>query len=1008
MSIFRTLLLSNNSEPRESQVIKYKATSKLNIAEVADTKVRSHEYDQETGEGIIVCARDITEIKAYAFDGCKELTDIVIPKGTVNIGYSAFNDCVLNSIVLPNTIRDIDHQYSCSANKIYVDSVDFWFNVSRTENCFKGSFYNNNDNKIIEVTVPNEINYINRYLFKDLGGIEIINIGNNISEIQERAFYNCIDLKTVNIENTNPVSIKYYTFAYSENLENVNTISGISIDKSCAFYSCKKLKNITKLSNSMTVLQPYTFSYCNSLESINIPSSITNIGEEAFRECKTIKHIILPDTITKVNQCAFKDCINLLTIHFPINCKSIPSGCFLGCTSLYEINIDNVTTINYDAFLNCSSLINIIFSENLTTINANAFENTGLSSVIFTENVDYIGSSAFSGCVNLKTIQFNDKLTHLSSNAFSYCSNLERVDIPNTIVTIGGAFRYCDKLKEVNIGSGTTTISSNSFNYSGDGELIINVSEDNANYCSENGILFNKDKTILNSYKIDKLQNEYTIPDSVETIDGAFCGCKYLTNINLNKVTTINNDSFVECDIEYLELPTTVSSLATSAIGRCNNLKNIYIPFRITKNLEYNFYDCHNLNINVDEANTIYCSIDGVLFDKNKTTLLLFKKDEIITNYEIPNIESLTTIGSSAFSLCKNLTSVSIPNTITTIKSSAFSNSGLITINLPESLTHIEKALGNCQFLESIYINSNNLTFTNCLLENSDNVKQIHIKSIESWVQYDFGGYAQIPEDAGLYLNNELITEIELFGDYVISSLAFYNYNYLTKINVDVKGVAQSAFYGCKNLTEAHINYPTITDNTFSNCFNLKTVFLGQKITKINSYAFYACTSLTKVNIDTLYQWLNITNTNSYLMSNAKCLYVNNKLLAGVITIPEGITTLISSTFANISFITKIIVNEGMTTIGDYAFQGCADLEEVDISSTVTNMRGYALFSNSPKLKTIMIRAEKEPNFVQNQSLEGINETGTLYYPKGSDYSTWITILSRYPRHWIFVETEFE
>lgn len=71
-------------------------------------------------------------------------------------------------------------------------------------------------------------------------------------------------------------------------------------------------------------------------------------------------------------------------------------------------------------------------------------------------------------------------------------------------------------------------------------------------------------------------------------------------------------------------------------------------------------------------------------------------------------------------------------------------------------------------------------------------------------------------------------------------------------------------------------------------------------------------------------------------------------------------------------------------------------------------MRGYGIFSSSTKLKTIILRPKTEPYFIQNQSLEGINETGTLYYPKGSDYSTWIKILNNGQRNWTFVETEFE
>lgn len=985
MSIFRTLLLNNNSEPRESQIIKYKATSKLNIAEVADTKVRKHEYNQETGEGIIVCARDITEIKVSAFNGCKELTDIVIPKGVITIRSYAFDDCILNSIVLPNTIKTISTQNNCLVDKICVDSIDFWFNVNRDHHCFKGSFYNNNGDKITEVTVPNEVSYINSCLFKYIEGIETINIGNNISEIKDHAFDSCVDLKTVNIENTNPVSVGEYAFQYSENLENINTSSGISIDGYMAFYSCKKLKNITVLSNSMTLLPGYTFAYCHSLESINIPSSITQINDYAFRECKNIKHIILPDTITKLGEYIFNDCVNLLTVHFPINYKSIPIGCFHGCTSLYEINIDNVNTIGNYAFKDCSSLSEIVFSENLSDIASGAFYGTAVSSIILPQ-----------------------KITRLNYEVFSYCNNLEYINIPNTVTRIDRAFTNCDNLKEVNISANVNFIESLAFSDSGDGDLQINVDENNSYYCSDNGILFNKDKTTLHTYRIDKLQNEYIVPDTVNRINAAFYGCKYLKTINLNKVTTIGYAAFVNCTIEELTLPSSVNTIDTYSIYNCDNLKNIYIPFNITKNLEHNFDNCHNLNINVNENNSAYCSIDGVLFDKNKTKLLLFRKDTIISNYEIPNIETITAINDDAFYYCENLISVNIPNTITTIGNNAFYKTGLVTINLPENVISIgDNAFNNCVSLESVYINSTNLKFGTNVFADDTNLKYIHIKSIEDWIKYEFNSYSNILDNVGLYINNELVTEINLHGDYTINYYAFHSYKYLTKINLDITEIGKYSFCKCENITEVNINCPIIKEYAFWECNNLKTILLGQKTSEIINFAFAGCNAITKVNIDSLYTWCNIKNLDTNLMSIAKCLYINNKVLTGYVTIPEGISVLNDYLFAYMSFITKVIISEGVTTIGNGAFTECVDLKEVDISSTVTDMRDYNIFAYSPNLKTITVRAKTAPS-ISGNTFRYINEIGTLYYPKGSDYSKWIEQLSVNHIHWTFVETEFE
>ena len=164
MSLFSRLLLNLNSEPKESQIIRYVATKKLNVSDVANSKIRTHEYNEDTGEGTIVCASAITIISG--FNNCEELKEITLPESVNSIVGSAFDGCNLDKLILPTTITSIGFS-SCKISQLVIDNTDFWFNVN-----FKGfteaTLYDKLYNKISEINVPNNITSISSSLFKNI------------------------------------------------------------------------------------------------------------------------------------------------------------------------------------------------------------------------------------------------------------------------------------------------------------------------------------------------------------------------------------------------------------------------------------------------------------------------------------------------------------------------------------------------------------------------------------------------------------------------------------------------------------------------------------------------------------------------------------------------------------------------------------------------------------------------------------------------------------------------
>ena len=324
---------------------------------------------------------------------------------------------------------------------------------------------------------------------------------------------------------------------------------------------------------------------------------------------------------------------NVVSIIINAGITSMDSSAFENCYNLTSITVD-IENENY------SSENGILFNKDKTKI-IRYSPGKSDSSYTIPNSVTTIDFGAFECCNNLTSITIPNSVTYIYRDAFRYCNNLTSVTIPNSVTSIGDwAFDGCNNLTN------------------------ITVDIENENYSSENGILFNKDKTELICFLSAKSDSSYTIPNSVTSIGSyAFSGCNNLTSITIpNSVTSIDYDAFY----------------------RCTNLTSI----------------------TVDIENKSYSSENGILFNKDKTEIIRYSPGKNDSSYTIPN--SVTNIGSYAFSDCYNLTSVTIPNSVTSIGGYAFSGcDNLTSITIPNSVTSIGiYAFRNCDNL-TIYCKSN-------------------------------------------------------------------------------------------------------------------------------------------------------------------------------------------------------------------------------------------------------------------------------------------------------------
>ena len=513
-------------------------------------------------------------------------------------------------------------------------------------------------------------------------------------------------------------------------------------------------------------------------------------------------------------------------------------------------------------------------------------------------------------------------------------ADINKIIINNGITSIGDyAFYFCNKVTSIEISSSVISISNTAF-HNCSNLTSINVNNNSNYFSSVNGILFDKNKTILRSYPKGKSETEYTIPNSVTSIGTyAFAECKNLTNVIIpSNVTSIGNYAFEYCSsLTSIEIPDSVTSIFLGAFSYCRSLTNI----------------------DVNDSNTSYCVVDGVLFNKNKTQLIKYPAKKLETEYIIPN--SVIIINDYAFDNCKSLTNIEIPNSVTSIEHYAFYGcSSLTSIEIPSSVTSIEYSVFyGCTSLTSIEIPSSVTSIGSDAFYNCTSLTSIEIpNSVTSIRDHAFSSCKSL-------------TSIEIPNSVTsIENIVFLNCSSLTSIEIpnSVTTIGDNAFYNCTSLTSIEIpnSVTTIGDNAFNSCSSLTSIEIPNSVTSIGYYAFKSCSSLTSIDVNESNESYSSINGVLFNKNKTTLIQYPSKKVGTKYTIPSSVTNIEQYSFYKCTNLTDIVIPNSITSIENYAFQSCTNLTSIEIPNSVTSI-GYYAFQGCTNLTSIVI-----PNSVTN------------------------------------------
>lgn len=719
--------------------------------------------------------------------------------------------------------------------------------------------------------------------------------------------------------------------------ENCSEITNISMPQSIkeigesAFAGCSQLSHLS-FPDSIKYLEICVCYGCEKLCSLHLPSGIQGIGRSAFNGCKSLEEFVVPDSVKEIDGMVFKNCSNLKKIYWGKSVKKVGSDLFTGCYSFGEVYISDISKWCKTEF--ASETANPLYKQGVAGGGIKLFLNSEMVDTLFVPNdIDVVRKYTFYGYTWLKSIKFPESDVKVEDNAFSECRQLKSVYFGESTIRLGNqVFNHCEDIQYV-------------------------VSK-----CLEPYMFW--DWTF---YKPIYGKCTLFIPTGTKEIYASTSGWKNFTKVketdvddpglkvslkvsgegkvSVNDVNVDNDNNIValyDTDVKFSFKPKLGYQVKSFTVNGEELSQDItddtYIINQIQNNIDVEIvFEEIPLADGVLFSNDriFYCireKTDGYCLEvtnkrKNGSTWL-YMGDIVIPEYVVFHGETLYVegIGENAFKSSKSLYSVSMPNTITTIKKSAFLGcSSMSSITLPSSLKTIENgAFAECTAFTSIIIPNSVKTIEAGAFYACTKLSSITFSNSLCDVGYDAFGYTK-------WYNSKS-------NGLVYAGPVAYKYKGTASqgVSVNIKngtlGIAEQCFLDCTGLSSVTIPETVISigNSAFSGCTGLSSIIIPESVTHISNNMLSLCSNITEITLGS-----NVETIGSYAFA-----YTNVK----EINFPNGLKEIGDFAFVLCSNLKTITIPESVNSIGKSAFEGCSNLSSITIPASIQSIGERALF----------------------------------------------------------------
>ena len=775
-------------------------------------------------------------------------------------------------------------------------------------------------------------------------------------------------------------------------------------------YGMNELEDVV-LSDEVTDIEN-AFSGCTSLRSITIGKNVKYIDPAVFKDCKQLEKVTIspanPYYCVENNTLFNKEKTKIIlawgeTCAVSSGVLSIDPNAFVS-EKVQSIWVDSRNT-------EFSSENGVLYAKDMSVMYRCPKGKTG--TVVIPDQVLAVSASAMQGCSNVEKIYIGEKMDTgdedepaIYQYSLDDCTSLKEIEVspehslytsedgvmyskdktklymyprgkkgfytmPDTITaTRTEVFVNCKGLTGISVGDKVNKI----LDFTGCENLEdVQMSESCKSYSSQDGMIFNKEKTKLLFCAPGK-KGACVVPDTVKEVKlNCFSACKKITSLSIN--TKVLDIGLQECDgLETLELGKDVS-----------DDKDLWQYFR-GKSLK---------TIKVDAKNTDFSAKNGILYNKKKTTLIACpagKKGTVtipntvktLRTYAFANCTGvttikfstkLTTIGAKAFSGCTGITTLSLPSTTTSIKDGAFDYcTKLKKITIPVGVKTIDWTLFRCcKSLKNIKVAAKNKNYTSVdgIVYNKKKTKVIFCGEGKSGKVTMPSTVTTIGESAYYYCTK--ITSIVFSKNITqIKPAAFWGCSGLKSVSLPSKltYVESGTFNSCYGLES--INLPvklkTIDSLAFSGCYRLKSITIRKNITNIDASAFEQCVNLSKVKI------------NSKVLSELGEGAFSDCPSIGTITLPSSVTKIGKYAFSGCTALTKVNIPAKVTSLSDGTFYYCTKLASITVPKKVKSF-GASCFDGCSALKKLKINSTVLKS-VGNYVFAGMPANAVIHVPK--------------------------